>query len=142
MLLYDKNNATCLILDDTDWYTFSATTGSWAPKPQWKCFRRGLLIRLGVPEAIKVSFRATITGRNIVCSRRHLEVLVRKTAWSQCELGGHYPVCTLSSATDPDSGGLTSCVAKCTCDGQDCQHLYVHIPNLQEQWEICEIDLK
>ena len=142
MLLYDKNNATCLILDDTDWYTFSATTGSWAPKPQWKCFRRGLLIRLGVPEAIKVSFRATITGRNIVCSRPHLEVLVRKTAWSQCELGGHYPVCTLSSTTDADSGGLTSCVAKCTCDGQDCQHLYVHIPNLQEQWEICEIDLK
>ena len=141
MLLYDKNNATCLILDETDMYVFSATTGRWAPEPQWKCFQDGLVIKMNVPEAIKMSFSVAITGRNIVCSQPHIEVLVRKTAWSQCEIDGRYLICQLGTATGPENGGLTSCVAKCTCDGEDCEHVYVQIPNVQEQWEICEIDI-
>ena len=117
---------------------YTPVNGRWSPQPQWKCFQDGLVIKINVPESINV----TITGRNIVCSQPHVEVLVRKTAWSQCEVNGHCLVCQLSTATGPENDGLDSCVSKSTCDGEDCLHVYVQIRNLQEQREICEIGLK
>ena len=141
ILLNDHNNATCLVLAQTDMYT-SAHSGRWTPQPQTRCFRRGLTIRSRVVDTTKTSFTVTITGRHLVCSDPHVKVAMRLTEWPQCEIAGRYRSCKMTGATAPGDGGLTACVAKCTCDGEDCRHVTVYIPNRQEHWEICDIDIK
>ena len=139
MQLTDNNEATCLVLAETAMYTFHPSTRRWTPEPQGKCLHHGLMVKIHVPSVIKVHVTVTITGRHLVCSNSHLKVAMRHTKRSQCESAGLYRTCTLTGPTGPGDGGLTSCVAKCTCDGEDCQHVYVQIPNLQQQLEICEI---
>ena len=140
--LNDDNNDTCLVLAQTDMYTWSAGAQRWFPERRGRCFHRGLSITRCVPEATKTSFTVTITGRHLVCSNSNVNVLIGKTNWSQCETSGVYRKCTLSGNTESGSDGLTTCVAKCVCDGEDWKHVTIHIPNSQELWEICEIDMK
>ena len=139
MQLTDNDEATCLLLAETAMYTFYPNSRRWTPEPQGKCIHHGLMMKINVPSVIKVHVTVTITGRHLVCAISHLKVSMRQNKWPHCETAGRYRTCKLTGTTGPENGGLTSCVAKCTCDGDDCQHVYVQIPNLQEQWEICEI---
>ena len=141
ILLHDYNNATCLVLAQTDMYT-SADTGRWTPEPQTKCVHRGLTITSRVVDTTKTSFTVTITGRHLVCSGSHWKVAMRQTEGPSCETAGLYRTCKLTTATGSEYGELTSCVAQCKCDGTDCKHVTVHIPYRQDNWEICEIDIK
>ena len=75
----------------------------------------------------------------LVCNISHFEVMVRLTKGPLCPLAGEYIPCTLSGV---DHGGLTTCVAKCLCDGKDCKHATIHIPEMHEDWEICEITVE
>ena len=140
--LNDDNNETCLVLAQTDMYTWSTGARRWSPQPQGKCFDCGLVINRCVPQAIKTSFTVTITGRHLVCSIPDVIVSTRKTKWSNCETSGLYRKCELSGSTGSGSDGLTTCVAKCICNGKDCKHVTIHIPTLQKRWEICEIDIQ
>ena len=140
--LKDKNNDTCLILSETDMYTYSPSIRRWTPQPRGKCFLRGLMVKMIVPSIGKVSYVVRITGRHLVCSNSHLKVSMRQTSSALCETAGLYRTCKLTGPTGSGDGGLTSCVAKCTCDGEDCHHMYVQIPKLQEQGEICEIGIE
>ena len=140
--LNDDNNDTCLVLTQTDMYTWSAGARRWSPQPQGKCVHRGLVINRCVPEAIKTSFTVTITGRHLVCSIPDIIVSIRQTKWSYCETSGLYRKCKLTGSTGSVSDSLTTCVAKCICNGKDCKHVTIHIPTLQKRWEICEINIQ
>ena len=139
--LFDGDTATCIALAQMDMYTYSASVRRWAPQPRGKCVHPGLTIRRRVPDAMKTSFTTTITGRHLVCSKSHLKVSTRQTVGSHCETAGLYRMCRLSETTAHGNGGLSSCIAKCSCDGDDCKHVTIHIPNMQETWEICEIGI-
>ena len=139
--LNDDSNDTCLVLAQTDMYTWSAGARRWSPQPQGKCVHRGLVINRCVPEAIKTSFTVTITGRHLVCSIPDVIVSIRQTKWSYCETSGLYRKCELSGSIGSGSDGLTTCVAKCVCDGDDCKHVTIQIPKALELWAICEIDI-
>ena len=140
--LNDDNNDTCLVLAQTDMYTWSAGAQRWFPERRGKCFHRGLSISRCVPEAIQASFTVTITGRHLVCSNFNVNVLIGKTNWSQCETSGVYRKCTLSGNTESGSNSLTTCVAKCICNGKDCKHVSIRISTLQKRWQICEIHIQ
>ena len=103
--LNDDNNDTCLVLAQSDMYTWSAGAHRWFPERRGKCFHRGLSISRCVPEAIQASFTVTITGRHLVCSNSNINVLIGKTNWSQCETTGVYRKCTLSWNTESGSNG-------------------------------------
>ncbi|KAI0227373.1 hypothetical protein LSAT2_022171, partial [Lamellibrachia satsuma] len=137
--LNDADNETCLALSDIDLYTFDAREERWFPRPQNKCFLPGLVIKRCVPVGMKTSFTVTITGYHLACSTAHFKVAVRQTKWSSCHLAGLYRNCRWSGAVE--TGGLTTCVAACRCDGDDCKHLTIHIPKLYEDWQICEINV-
>ena len=140
--LNDDNNDTCLVLAQTDMYTWSAGAHRLSPQPQCNSIHTGLIINKCVPEAIKASFTVTITGRHLVCSTSALEVSIRQTKWSYSETSGLYRKCEFSGSTESKSGGLTTCVTECICDGDDCNHVTIEIPKALEHWEICEIDIK
>ena len=140
--LNDDNNDKCLVLAQTDMFTFLAGARRWSPQPQGKCIHRGLVINKCVPEAIKTSFTVTITCRHLVCSIPDVIVSIRQTKWSYCETSGLYRKCKLGDNIESGSDGLTTCVAKCICDGKDCKHVTIQIPKAQELWEMCEIDIK
>ena len=140
--LNDGSNDTCLVLAQTDMYTWSVGAQRWFPQRRGKCFHRGLIITRCVPEAIQASFTVTITGRHLVCSNSNMYVLIGKTNWSQCVTSGVYRKCTLSGNAESGRNSLTTCIATCICDGEDCKHLTIYIPNSPELWEICEIDIK
>ena len=140
--LNDDNNDTCLVLAQTDMYTWSAGAHRLSPQPQGKNIHSGLVINRCVPEAIKASFTVTITGRHLVCSISAFDVSIRQTKWSYSETSGLYRKCEFSGSTGSRSNGLTTCVAKCICDGDDCKHVIIEIPKAHELWEICEIDIK
>ena len=137
--LNDADNETCLALSDIDLYTFDARDGRWFPRPQNKCFLSGLVIKRCVPVGMNKSFTFTITGHHLACSTAHFKVAVRQTKWSSCHLAGLYRNCRWSDAVETE--GLTTCVAACRCDGDDCKHLTIHIPKLYEDWQICEINI-
>ena len=137
--LNDADNQTCLALTDTEFYTFDAREERWFPRPQNKCVLSGLVIKRCVPAVVKTSFTVTIIGHHLACSTAHFKVAVRQTKWSSCHLAGLYRNCRWSGAVD--AGGLTTCVAACRCDGDDCKHLTIHIPKLYEDWQICEINV-
>ena len=137
--LNDADNETCLALSDMDFYKSDARKERWFPRPQNKCFLPGLVIKRCVPAKMKTSFTVTITGHHLECSTTHFKVALRQTKWSSCHLAGLYRICKWSGAVD--AGGLTTCVAACRCDGDDCKHLTIHIPKLYEDWHICEINI-
>ena len=140
--LNDANNDTCLALAQMDMYTFSVSARRWAPQPRGKCVHPGLIIKIYVPDVIKSSFAVMITGRHLVCSNSHVKVSIRHTKWPACETAGLYRICKLSGTTGSENEDLTTCIAKCTCDGDDCKHVTIHIPKLQEDWELCEISIE
>ena len=137
--LNDAITDTCLSLASTDMYTFSALSGGWSPPPQDICWFEGLVIQAQVPDQLMASFTVRITGHGLVCDISHFEVMVRLTNGSLCPLAGEYTTCPMSSV---DHGGLTTCLAKCLCDGKDCKHATIHIPEMHENWKICEITVE
>ncbi|KAK2184233.1 hypothetical protein NP493_275g00009 [Ridgeia piscesae] len=137
--LNDANNDTCLSLASTDMYKFSALSSSWIPEPQDVCWFEGLVIQTHVPDQLKASYTIRLTGHSLVCDNSHFTVMVRLATSPLCPAAGEYTTCTLSGV---DDGGLTTCVAKCRCDGKDCKHAIIHIPEMQEDWKICEISVE
>ena len=136
--LNDANTDTCLALASTDMYTFSALSKRWNLPFTDMCWFEGLVIQVQVPDQLKASFTVRITGHGLVCANSHFAVMVRRVKSSPCPTAGRYYECTLSGV---DNGGLTSCLAKCLCDGKDCTHATIHIPEMHEDWEICEISV-
>ena len=137
--LNDTNNDTCLALAEVDHYTFDASTGDWLPHPRNECWFPGLAIDISVPGGMTTSLTVTITGHHLKCSTSDFQVTMRSTAWEGCGLTGLYRICEWSGAVE--SAGLTTCVAMCLCEGNDCTHVIVRIPRVYEEWEICEIDI-
>ena len=112
MSLIDANNDTCLIMEDTEMYTFSPSMGQWLPRPQNACWRSGLVIKHRVPDNIKTSFKMRITGHRLTCAMSHLKVMTSNSDVSGCGLvSGNYQVCKLNGVTKPKPGSLTTCVA-------------------------------
>ena len=140
VLLNDADNGTCLALAETPRYRFDATDSHWLPHPRPACWMPGLVIQRCVPDAMKTSFTLAITGHHLTCSMSHFMVGVRKTKFSGCALAGKFNTCKWREAVVSD--GLTTCVAACRCDGDDCKHVIVHFPRLHEDWQICEINMK
>ena len=138
--LVDANNDTCFPLISSMMYIY--TDGQWIPQRKGKCMLAGLTIRRRVPEAMKASFTVTITGRHLVCSMSNFLVLVRASKWTECEISGKNYRCMLSGPTATGNEALVTCAAKCECIGNDCEHLLINIPTLQESWELCEIGIK
>ena len=136
-LVNDANNDTCISLSQTDMYTFSSIDRSWTPQPRTKCWLNGLVIKKRVPDKMKSHFSVVITGRRLVCSNLRLSVMFTRIANPSCEMSGHYRPCKINEATQ--SGDLTTCSAKCMCEGEDCKHVMIHIPSKQDDWEMCEI---
>ena len=136
-LLDDSDHETCLSLGDTDIYTFDA--GRWVPPPRDTCWFPGLVIKQSVPDTKATSFIVTITGHHIICSKSHFIVSMRYKKNPGCELAGAYRECDWHDAVQ--SGGLSSCVASCLCEGDDCKFVTIEIPRLYESWKICEIDI-
>ena len=138
--LSDNKTDTCIALNASAMYTF--TGDHWSPEPREKCWFPGLTIIKRVPEAIKASFTVTITGRHLVCSTSHFEVMLRISKLSKCELSGNYQTCKLSGTTSSVTEALITCAAKCECIGDDCEHVIINIPTLQESWELCEVGIR
>ena len=81
-------------------------------------------------------------GHHLTCSTSHFKVQMQQQSKpSACHLAGKYRTCKWSGAAD-ETGALTTCVAECQCQGDDCKQLVVHIPKLYEDWKICEINIK
>ena len=137
--LNDANTDTCLSLSSSDMYTFSALSKRWSLPPREMCWFEGLVIQAQVPDKLKVSFTVRITGHGLVCDSSYITVMIRRKKSSPCPTAGEYYECTLSVI---DHGGLTTCVAKCLCDGKDCKHAIIHIPEMHEDWKICEITVE
>ena len=128
----------CLVLADIRFYTFDASTGRWLPPSQNNCWFPGLVITTPVPEQTTTSFTVTITGNDLICSTSHFTVSVRRRKWSSsCDIVGEYTTCKWDGANMGEDGRM--CIAKCSCDGDDCSHVTVHIPQAHEGWEICTI---
>ncbi|KAI0223112.1 hypothetical protein LSAT2_025649 [Lamellibrachia satsuma] len=140
MRLVDTNNDTCLILEDTEMYTFSPSTSQWVPQPKNACWRTGLVIKTRVPANIHASFTVRITGHHLVCSHSHIKVMTRHTKLSDCGLvSGNYHICALSSATEQEPEGLPTCVAACQYTETTTKYVIIEIPNKHEGWKLCEI---
>ena len=137
--LNDADTDTCLSLASTDMYTFSAVSKRWSLPPRDSCWFEGLVIQTHIPGQLKASFTVRITGHGLVCANSHFSVMVRRTKSPPCPTAGKYYECTLSGV---DHGGLTTCVAKCLCDGKDCKHATILIPEMYEDWNICEIKIE
>ena len=94
--LIDANNDTCLIMKDTDMYTFSSTMGQWLPQPKNACWRSGLVIKTRVLDNITATFRVKITGHQLACSTPHIKIMTTYTDLSECGLvSGSYHICKL-----------------------------------------------
>ncbi|KAK2162780.1 hypothetical protein NP493_1489g00022 [Ridgeia piscesae] len=137
--LIDANTDTCLSLASTDMYTFSAVSKRWNLPPRDTCWFEGLVIQTYVPRKLTASFTVRIIGHGLVCANSHFSVMVRSMKSPPCPTAGKYFECALSGF---DHGGLTTCVAKCLCDGKDCKHATIHIPEMHEDWDICEITIE
>ncbi|KAI0208609.1 hypothetical protein LSAT2_006709, partial [Lamellibrachia satsuma] len=101
--LTDTNNDTCLVLEDTEMYTFSPSTSQWISQPRNGCWRSGLVIKTRVPANIHASFTVRLTGHRLVCSHSHLKVMTRHTKLSECGLvSRNYHICALSGVTEQE----------------------------------------
>ena len=135
------NNGTgaCLVLADIRFYTFDASTGRWSPPSLNNCWLPGLVVTTQLPNKTMTSFTVAITGNGLICSTSYIEVAMRRRKWaSPCDIVGEYTTCKWAGANEGGEG-RTKCVAKCRCDGDDCSHVTVHIPQAHEGWEICTI---
>ena len=139
-VLVDANNDTCFPLVSSMMYIYS--DGKWIPQRKGKCMLGGLTVKRPVPEVIKASFTVTVTGRRLVCSTSNFLVLIRASKWSECELSRKYHRCVMSGPTTTGNEALVTCAAKCECSGDDCEHVTINIPELQEFWELCEIRIQ
>ena len=138
--LTDANNDTCLILEDTEMYTFSPSS-KWVPQPKNACWRTGLVIKIAVPGTIHASFKVRITGHRLVCSHAHLKVMTRHTMLSDCGLvSGNYHICALSGVAE--TGGLTACIATCQYTKNKSKYVVIEIPSKHEGWKLCEINIQ
>ena len=143
MRLVDENNDTCLVLDDMEMYTFSPSTNQWLPQPQNACWRSGLVIKTRVPRSIDASFKVTLTGHRLVCSKPHITVMTRRKKLPNCGLvSGNYHICRLSGVTAPEAGGLTTCVAECQYTQNKTKYVITEIPNKNEGWKLCELTIE
>ena len=142
MSLIDANNDTCLILEDTEMYTFSPSS-QWVPQPKNACWRTGLVIKTAVPDNIHASFTVRLTGHRLVCSHSHLKVVTRHTKLSDCGLvSGNYHICALSGVAEQEPGGLPTCVAACHYMENKSKYVVIEIPNKHEGWQLCEINIE
>lgn len=142
--LVDGDNKTCMRLSTANMYTISPSLGRFVPFPKDACFFPGLVIKRCVPDGIKHSFSVSITGRRLLCSSSLIEVLMTQDM-SQLKCGqGLYHECKMTDATKSGDGDLTTCVAQCRCDGEDCSTLSINIEEYKDEWNwsICEISLK
>ncbi|KAK2160838.1 hypothetical protein NP493_1623g00036 [Ridgeia piscesae] len=137
--LIDANTDTCLSLASTDMYTFSALSNRWNLPFIDMCWFEGLVIQAHVPYHLKASFTVRITGHGLVCDNSYITVMVRRKKSPPCPTAGEYYECKLSRV---DHGGLTTCVAKCLCEGKDCKRATIQIPEMHEDWDICEISVE
>ena len=137
--LNDANTDTCLSLASTDMYTFSTLSKRWNLSSRDMCWFEGLVIQTQIPDQLKASFTVRITGHGLVCANSHFAVMIRRIQSPPCPTAGKYYECNMSGV---DQRGLTTCVAKCLCDGKDCKHATIHIPERHEDWEICEISVE
>ena len=138
-LLDDANSDTCISLSQTDMYIFSPSDRCWTPQPRVACWLSGLVIKKRVPDAIKKAFSVVITGRRLVCSNLRLMVRFEHVVNPSCEMTGRYRKCVMDESSQ--SGGLTTCSAECRCEGDDCKHVMIQIPNKQDDWKVCEITI-
>ena len=135
--MMDGDVKTCVALAGVAHYTVPSR---WVARPSDRCWTPGLLIKMLVPDTTKTSFTVTITGNRLTCSTSHFTVAMREKKWSACDHEGLFRKCQWKDAVK--KGGLTTCVAECQCEGNDCKHVTVHIPSVYEQWKICEIEIK
>ena len=143
MRLTDTNNDTCLVLEDTEMYTFSPSTSQWIPQPKNGCWRTGLVIKTAVPDNIHSSFTVRLTGHRLVCSHSHLKVMTRHTKLSDCGLvSGNYHICALSGVAEQETGGLPTCVAACQYYELKTKYVIIEIPSKHEGWKLCEINIQ
>ena len=143
MSLIDANNDTCLILEDTEMYTFSPSTSQWLPQPKNACWRTGLVIKTAVPDNIHASFTVRLTGHRLVCSHSHFKVMTRHTKLSDCGLvSGNYHICALSGVAEPETNVLTTCVAACEYMENKTKYVVIEIPRKHEGWTLCGINIQ
>ena len=143
MSLIDANNDTCLILEDTDMYSFSPSKSQWVPQPKNACWRSGLVIKTAVPDNIHASFKIILTGHRLVCSHSHLKVMTRHTKLSDCGLvSGKYHICALSGGAETETDGLTTCVAACEYMENKTKYVVIEIPRKHEGWTLCGITIQ
>ena len=140
--LHDDNNDTCLSLESTDMYTFSALSMQWIPESLDSCWMPGLAIKLCVPAKLNASFTVSITGHGLVCADNHFEVMGQRTKEPACGVAGEYLGCKLSEAVGSGTGGLMTCLAECLCEKDGCKQATIQIPNKHDDWKICEINVK
>ena len=139
MSLFDSDNATCLSLQDTPMYSFSSSVNQWLPQPQHACWKSGLVIR--VPITVKASFSVRITGHSLLCSKSHLKMMTRSTELSDCgQVSGS--ICRLSDVTEPEAGSLSTCVATCPYKVKKTKYVFIEIPEMYKDWQLCEISIE
>ena len=88
---------------------------------------------------VEVHTREPARVRARACAHTHTHASSKLLIYVDNYVFSLYTTCTLSGV---DHGGLTTCVAKCLCDGKDCKHATIHIPEMHEDWEICEITVE
>ena len=142
MRLIDGDTATCLDLARVDHYTFVASNDCWLPSPQDTCFLTGLAIKARVPKIKKSLFTVTITGYGLVCKVSHFDVLMRQQIGLGCAAAGEYRSCKLTGPVVSNPIELTTCVATCVCEGDDCAHVTIHLPMKYDACKICEISVE
>ena len=137
--LNDGDTATCLDLAQVDHYTFVASIKRWFPPPQDKCLLPGLIFKASVSNKVKSPYTVRIFGHGLVCSDSHIVVSMRQKIVTGCAISGEYRRCKLTGPVVSNPVGLTTCVATCVCEGDDCAHVTVYLPTKYDAWKICEI---
>ena len=140
--LNDGDTATCLDLAHVDHYTFVATNDCWLPSPQDKCLLPGLIFKASVSNKVKSPYTFRIVGNGLVCSGSHIGVSMRQMIVPGCAISGEYRSCKLTGPVVSNPVGLTTCVATCVCEGDDCAHVTIHLPMKYDAWKICEISVE
>ena len=135
----DGDTATCLDLAHVDHYTFVPSTKGWFPPPQDKCLLPGLLFKARVVSYGSLLYTVRIVGHGLVCSASHIIVSMRQKIVPGCAISGEYRRCKLTGPVVSNPVGLTTCVATCVCEGDDCAHVSIHLPVKYDAWKICEI---
>ena len=141
MSLFDWDDTTCLILQDTPMYSFSSSMNQWLPQPQHACWKSGLVIMHRVPITVKASFSVRITGHSLLCTKSHFTVTTRSTELSDCgRVSGS--ICRLSDVTESEGRSLRTCVAACPYKVNQTKYVFIEIPNMYKDAKLCEISIE